>query len=93
MMHKVLLAVGVAVILGGAAALPARADDDWRRHEWREHERHEHWRHEWCEHHPYRCGVPGYVYGYAPPPVVYAPPPPPPVVYAPPSLNVVIPLR
>jgi hypothetical protein len=99
--RKMILALGLAAIVGGAAAGPALAhDDEWRggwrgregrEHEWRRHE----WReHEWREHHGYyRYGyAPGYVYApgyaYVPPPVVYAPP-----VYAPPSLSFVFPLR
>jgi hypothetical protein len=89
------LGLGMTALIAGIAAAPARADDDdWRHREWREHERREHERHErqvWCAHHPYDCGAPSYV--YAPPPVVYTPPPPPPVVYAPPSLNIVVPIH
>jgi hypothetical protein len=93
LLPALLLGVGVAAF--AAAAIPARADDDGH-HEWREHERREHeWRaHQaWCAYHPYACGYPsGYV--YAPPPVVYAPPPPPPVVYAPaPALSIVLPIH
>ena len=95
MIRTLVLALGMSAVAVTALPIAARADDGWRdRREW--HERHgwrEHERHEWCEHHPRACGVPGYVYGYAPPPVVYAPPPPPPIVYAPPSLSVVIPLH
>jgi hypothetical protein len=95
-------ALGLAVLIGGTAAAPARADDDgwhrhqgWHEHEWRGHE----WReHEWREHHrPYAYvypSYPSYGYAYAPPPVIYAPPPPPPVYYAPPpTIDFVFPIR
>ena len=90
--------LGAAAFAAGIAAtatVPAKADDDhWRheRHEWREHEWREH--HEWR---PYGYYYPGYVAPapvYAPPAVIYAPPPAP--VYAPPvapSVNFVFPLR
>ncbi len=58
---------------GLAAAAPAFADDDWRRHEWREHRREEWREHEWRE----RSG-----YYYAAPRVVEAPP----VYWAPPTI-------
>ena len=91
-LRKMAVAVGLAVVLIGPAAGTARADDDHWRHEQRERERieHERWEHErWeREHH------------YAPPPVVYGPPPrevyaPPPVVYAPaaPGFNIVLPIN
>ncbi len=102
------LALGLGALLGGAA-LPARADDDWRRErreewrerEWREHERERHewreheWR-EWCLRHPGAYAYPGYYCSVpAPPPVVYVPAtvPPPVVVAPPPSIEVVVPLR
>lgn len=101
LLRLLVLGIGTSALLGGIAAMPARADDDdWQRHEWREHERREHeWRERqaWCAYHPYACGYPsGYVYA-APPPVVYAPPPPPPppVVYAPPAagFNLILPIH
>ena len=85
---KILMAFGLAAVMAGAAAGPARADD-WRWHRY----------HEWHRPGVVVYGAPGY---YAPPGYVYAPQPPvvyeapPPVVYAPPpapSLNVVVPLR
>jgi hypothetical protein len=90
------MAFGLAALIGGTAAAPARADDDdwhghhgWRHHEWREHE--------WRERRPYAYvypSYPSYGYAYAPPPVIYAPPPPPPVYYAPPpGINFVFPIR
>lgn len=95
------MGLGIAAVMGIAAA-PARADEDvwhrghqdWREREWREHE----WRErEWRGYHPYAYvypGYPGYAYSYAPPPVVYAPPPPPPVIYAPtPSVDFVFPVH
>ena len=96
--RALVIALGMAAVLGGVTA-PARADDDgWRRHEWRERNE---WReHEWRERGWY--GYPGYpapygYYGgyYAPPPVVYAPPvyAPPPVVYPPPGLNIIVPFN
>lgn len=72
---RLLLALALAGVVGGVAA-PARADDDWRRHERFERERMERGR-EWRAHHRrpvYVAPPPAYV--YAPPPLVYAPPPP-----------------
>ncbi|HZB90679.1 MAG TPA: hypothetical protein VE397_04505 [Stellaceae bacterium] len=92
-----ILSMGMAALLAGIAAAPARADDDWRHREWREHQRREHMA--WCAHHPYACGRPtGYVYAAPPPPVVYAPAPtvyapPPAVVYPPAGLNIVVPIH
>jgi hypothetical protein len=94
---RILVLAGVAAVLvGGTAAAPAFADDDWRgRHEWRErewrhHEREREWReHEWRERH----WRPGYEYYGYPPPVIYAPPP---AYYAPPPVagfNFVFPIR
>ena len=85
-LHTLVLALGMAALMGGIAAAPAHADDHWRHDRaWREHE--------WRRHHPHHVAV----YAapvYAPPPaVVYAPPPPPPVVYAPPGINIVVPLH
>jgi hypothetical protein len=84
--------------LFGAAALPARAENDdnngWRgrghqeaRHDDRRDNRDAYrWRErEWHDDHPNVYVAPGY-YAYAPPPVVYAPPP------VPPSLNFIFPL-
>ena len=73
---RVVLAVILAAILGGVAAAPLRAEEDWRRHEARE--RHERQRHE----RDYRRAHRGYVHEppavvAVPPAVVYAPPPPP----------------
>jgi hypothetical protein len=71
---RLLLALALAGVLG-SAAMPARADDDWR-HQRIERERIERER-EWRAHHRrpvYVAPPPAYV--YAPPPVVYAPPPP-----------------
>ena len=69
MKSKILQAALVAVTVFGVAA-PAFADrDDWHDHgrrAWREHE--------WRERHRGVIYRPGYV--YAPPAVVYAPPPP-----------------
>ena len=74
------------VVVAGAAASPALADDwhrggDWREHgfgwrgpEWREHEWREHggYGYGWA---PYAYAAPAYgYYGYAPPPVPYAAP-------------------
>jgi hypothetical protein len=87
--RTLVMALGVATVMGGIMVRPARAHDDdwhhghegWREHNWREHE----WRERgWRWHHPQAYsypGYPGYAYGYAPPPVIYAPPPP--VYYAP----------
>lgn len=93
--------LAVTAIMGGIAALPARADNDDNRghgrgnpHEYRgnPHERrgderdHDEWnQREWRGQHPHVNVAPDY-YVYAPPPVVYAPPP------VPPSLNFVFPL-
>jgi hypothetical protein len=89
---RVACALVLAGLIGGAAASPARADNDdrWRgrghqdarhddrdRYRWHENE----WRHA----HPNVYVAPNY-YTYAPPPVVYAPPP------VPPSLNFIFPL-
>jgi hypothetical protein len=72
---RLLLALALAGVVGAIAA-PARADDDWRRHERIEHERIERER-EWRAHHRRPVHVaPAPAYVYAPPPVVYAPPPP-----------------
>ncbi len=68
-----LIALAAVVTVVGVAP-PAHAD--WRD---RERERHERERWRWHHEHPY---------GYAPPPVVYAPP-----VVAAPSLNFVFPLH
>jgi hypothetical protein len=98
----VLCAAGLAALIAAGTIAPAFADDDhdrgrreWRQREWHEHE----WReNEWREHHPYGYHPYGYYAApapvYAPPAVVYTPPPAP--VYVPPvapSLNVVVPLR
>lgn len=78
-MVRLVLALVMAGAVAGTLALPARADDDWRReHERERFERERHAREEWREHHRrpvYVAPAPAYV--YAPPPVVYAPPPPP----------------
>ncbi len=85
---RLVLALVLAGVVGGAAAAPARADDDDRgrgRHERLDRERAA--RDEWREHHRrpvYRAPPPAYV--YAPPPVVYAPPPPP-------GINLIFPLN
>lgn len=86
-LRTLVLALGMAALMGGIAAAPALADDHWRHDRgWREHE--------WRRHHPHPVAVyPAPAYAYAPPPVIYAPPPPPPVVYAPPGLNIVVPLH
>jgi hypothetical protein len=103
--RSMVLALGAAALLAGLTAPPARADDDWRRHErWREREeRRDEWRdrewHEWCLRHPGAYAYPGYVCPVpAPPTVYYAPPsyyaPPPAVIYTPPpSLEIVVPFR
>lgn len=75
MMSKLVIALTLVGVIG-AVAVPAHADDDWRRRERveREHER----QREWREHHRHPVYVaPPPAYVYAPPPVVYAPPPPP----------------
>jgi hypothetical protein len=90
------LAVALAAAVAGGALRPAVADDGgrhwgqehyvapdrgWRQHDWRERV----WRErEWRAHHHYAHAAPGYF--YAPPAVVYVPPP------EPPSINFVIPL-
>jgi hypothetical protein len=83
--RSLMMALGVATIIGGISSRPALADDGWHHRGWRGDE----WReHEWREregrwHYPQAFvypGYPGYTY-YAPPPVIYAPPPP--VYYAP----------
>ena len=77
-MARVVLALVMAGTVAGTLALPARADDDWRReHERERFERERHAREEWRERHrrPVYVAPPAYV--YAPPPVIYAPPPPP----------------
>ncbi len=97
---KLLMAMGLAALMAGAVAGPARADDDdhWH-HGW--HEREWHGWHGWHRPGVVIYGGPRYVYA-PPPPVIYeAPPPvvyeaPPPVYYAPPpsaALNVVVPLH
>jgi hypothetical protein len=105
--RRMVLALSATALLAGFAAAPARADDDWRRHErrdredWRERdERREEWRErewrEWCYRHPGAYAYPGYVCPVpAPPTVYYAPPAPPPaVIYTPPpSLEIVVPFR
>jgi hypothetical protein len=86
---KLILALGIVSLIGGLAAGPAQADEDWHhRHDGRRaHERREH---HWRDHgYAYYPAYPGYGY-YAPPPVVYAPPP---AVYASPTLSFVFPLR
>ena len=83
----VVLAAAMTAVVGPAFA----DDDDWGNRAWRAHERREHaWRdHERREHESReRYGYPAYGwyapgYGYAQPPVIYAPPSPPPVTYAP----------
>jgi hypothetical protein len=73
------LALGLAVILGGAYALPARADDDHRgRNGQRWNQQHERSDYRYRDHRSYGYDRPGYV--YSPPPVYYAPPPGPPVI-------------
>jgi hypothetical protein len=75
-MGRLVLALVLAGVVGGIAAAPARADDDWRRHERLDRERAA--RDEWRDHHRRRVYVaPPPAYVCAPPPVVYAPPPPP----------------
>lgn len=73
------LAAGIGLAL---TATPAFADPPWRHDGWG----HDHWGHERWEHHRWHRDHDGwrrgYAYGYAPPPVYYAPPPP--VYYAPP---------
>jgi hypothetical protein len=82
MLRTISLALGLAIVTVTTAAAPARADsDDWRysrdrdgvrwdrdhrnREDWREREEREH-----------RAGIYyGSGYSYAPPPVVYGPPP------------------
>jgi hypothetical protein len=95
---RAVLALALAAIIGGVAALPARADNDDNRGHGRGHQQDRHqdrrgderdryqWNeHRWRDEHPNVYVAPGY-YAYAPPPVVYAPPP------VPPSLNFVFPL-
>jgi len=95
---RTVCALALAALIGGVAALPARAENDdnngWRgrghqeaRHDDRRDNRDAYrWREdEWHNDHPNVYVAPGY-YAYAPPPVVYAPPP------VPPSLNFVFPL-
>jgi hypothetical protein len=103
--RTLLLAGAAAVLVSGAAAAPANADDEWRgRREWRDGERRYHegrehdWReHEWREHvWRERFWRPDYsyygYYGY-PPAAIYAPPPT--YYVAPPvaGLSFVFPLR
>lgn len=77
MMGKLVIALALAGVIGGVA-VPARADDDWRRRERFEREREHERQREWREHHRHPVYVaPPPAYVYAPPPVVYAPPPPP----------------
>ena len=106
--RSMVLALGAAALLAGAAAPAFADDDDWRherrerheREEWRDHHEHAEWRdrewHEWCLRHPGAYAYPGYVCPVpAPPTVYYAPPPPPPaVIYTPPpSLEIVVPFH
>lgn len=92
MIRSIVVALGAAALVTGAASTACADDEDWRhgrehRERWGEHE----W-HKWCRGHPGAFAYPGYYCpGHAPPPVVVAPPPaviyappPPPVVYAPP---------
>lgn len=88
-MLRLLGVASVTAVIAATTAMPARADDHHRDRRV-EHRRDDRDRHEWR-------AYPGYVAPapvYAPPAVVYSPPPAP--VYAPPiapSLNVVIPLH
>jgi len=89
------IALGLAVILGGAYALPARADDDRRgrnAERWNQQRERSDYRYQrersdsrYRDHRSYRYDRPGYV--YSPPPVYYAPPP------GPPAIDFVFPLR
>jgi hypothetical protein len=93
---RTICAVALAALIG-AAALPARADNDDNGGRGRGHQEARHddrrydgdryrWReNEWHNDHPNVYVAPNY-YAYAPPPVVYAPPP------VPPSLNFIFPL-
>jgi hypothetical protein len=87
------LRLGVAAVLAGVclAALPAKADDDYWRHQPRGHA-YGYWRH----HERERIVRPPPVYYYEPPRAYYAPPPPavyvPPPVYGP-SFSLTVPLR
>lgn len=96
-LRKIVPALLCATVIAGSAASPALADG-WGHHHGRGGWRDGGWReHEWRGHDRYYVVPPRYV--YAPPPrVVYAPPPrvvyePAPVYVAPPSLNIVIPIR
>jgi hypothetical protein len=82
---KIAISLGLAVILGAAYALPARADNDDQRgrnvqRAHRERDRSYH-----RDNRSYGYDQPAYV--YAPPPVYYAPPP------GPPALEFVFPLH
>ena len=73
---RLVLALALVGVVGGIAAVPARADDDRGRREHLDRERAA--RDEWRDHRRRRVYVaPPPAYVYAPPPVVYAPPPPP----------------
>jgi hypothetical protein len=95
---RTLIVLALAAIMGGLAALPARADNDDNRGHGRGHQQDRHqdrraddrdryqWNdRQWRGEHPTVNVAPGY-YAYAPPPMVYAPPP------VPPSLNFIFPL-
>jgi hypothetical protein len=81
------IALGLAVILGGAYAVPARADEnDHRgRGEQRAQQQRERSDFRHRDRRSYGYDRPGYV--YSPPPVYYAPPP------GPPAIDFVFPLR
>jgi hypothetical protein len=89
------LTLGLAALLGGAYAMPARADDDRGRDQ---HQQPAHNDRDRGDHHAQGRGRPAYgygqpAYGYGQPTYVYAPPP---VYYeapvAPPVLDFVFPL-
>jgi hypothetical protein len=72
------LSATLAVLIGGLAAMPARADEDDRGHNVQQQEGYDHDygcppAHRSYQHYYYRYEQPSYV--YAPPPVYYAPPP------------------
>jgi hypothetical protein len=79
------IALGLAVILGGAYALPARADDNRWRGEQRAQQQNERSDYRHRDRRSYSYDRPGYV--YSPPPVYYAPP------SGPPAIDFVFPLR
>ena len=61
-----IILAATGIILACGAVVPAKADNDWRRHEQREAWRYQNWRqHEWRERQ---------AWAYRAPPVVVAPP-------------------